>query len=84
MPENTTLMKPLSLGWTGGAVEMTMIHNCANAKTLPQTGANGASVTSGISVESLLWDGVEVEKRDALQAGTIQGYTALWNGMNGK
>lgn len=42
----------------------------ANARLSPlQTEANAANVTAEISVESLLWDGVKVEKQDAFQAG---------------
>lgn len=64
---------------------MMMIYSCANARvTATQTGANVANATAGICVESLLWDLVEVEKRDVLQAGTIQEETVLWNVMHVK
>lgn len=88
VPENTTLTQSeLSLVWTVDVVEMMMImiYICANSRlTAPKTAANGADVTAGISVKSLLWDVVKVEKRVALQARTILEETVLWEVVNVK
>lgn len=78
-------MKPLSAMWTEDVVEMMMIYICANAAlTPPQTGVDGANVIAGISVESLLWDVVKVEKLNVLQAGTHLEETVLWIVMDVK
>lgn len=46
---------------------MVMTYICVNARlTAPQTEASGANATAEISVKSLLWDLVKVEKQVAL------------------
>lgn len=58
---------------TGDVVRVTRVFVCANEKlTSTQTGANGANVTPEIYVECLLWDVVKAEKRDAIQAATLE------------
>lgn len=54
VPDNTTLMNPLSgmsAVWADDVVEMMPKYICANATlTAPQTGANGANVSAEIFV----------------------------------